>query len=37
MKILDLEDGIDYDPDIIQQKIDIKVNEYIGKYFEARK
>ena len=37
MKILDLEDGIEYEPDIIQQKIDIKVNEYIGKYFEARK
>ena len=37
MKILGLEDGVDYDPDIIQQKIDNKVNEYIGKYFEARK
>lgn len=37
MKILDLEDGIEYEPDIIQQKVDIKVNEYIGKYFEARR
>ena len=37
MKIIGLEEGIDYEPDVIQQKIDNAVNEYIGKYFEVRK
>lgn len=35
-KIIDCENGMDYTPDIIQKKIDIKVNEYLGKYFEGR-
>lgn len=36
-KIIDLKENTDCSADIIQRKIDLKVSEYLGKYFEGRK